>query len=257
MFADLTPLYPLLAPFLLVLFRVIGLFIFVPVFSNSAIPANIKVLLALAITLCVWNVVPHSTATPDTLVGLVVAVAGEMSVGLLIGLLVGGVFAGIQLGAHLISQQMGLALANIYDPSFEDQSTAIEQVAFWIALVAFLSMGGHREILNAVVYSYKTVPMGSGGMAPDMMLAAACGSLNAAMYAAMRVAMPGLVAFFIATLTAGLMSRAMPQLNMMTLGVHIHLIVGFFMIMSGMVGWAMVSKTSFQEMFDVLGRLLG
>src|SRR5277367_1777734 len=162
MFADLTPLYPLLAPFLLVLFRVIGLFIFVPVFSNSAIPANIKVLLALAITLCVWNVVPHSTATPDTLVGLVVAVAGEMSVGLLIGLLVGGVFAGIQLGAHLISQQMGLSLANIYDPSFEDQSTAIEQVAFWIALVAFLSMGGHREILNAVVYSYKQVPMGSG-----------------------------------------------------------------------------------------------
>jgi flagellar biosynthetic protein FliR len=257
MFADLTPLYPLAIPFLLVLFRVLGLFIFVPVFSNSAIPTNIKVLLSLAITFCVCNVVPRGAVMPETLVGLVVAVAGEMSVGLLIGLLVGGVFAGIQLGAHLISQQMGLALANIYDPSFEDQSTAIEQVAFWIALVAFLSMGGHREILNAIVYSYKAVPMGSGGMAPDIMLKAACGSLDSAMHAAMRVAMPGLVAFFIATLTAGLMSRAMPQLNMMTLGVHIHLIVGFFMIMSGMVGWAMVSTMSFQGMFDVLGKLLG
>ena len=257
MFVDLTPLYPLLVPFLLVLFRVLGLFVFVPVFSNAAIPTNIKVLLSLAITLCVWNSVPHTTATPNTLAGLVVAVAGEMSVGLIIGMLVGGVFTGVQLGAHFISQQMGLSMANIYDPSFEDQSTVIEQVGFWIALVAFLSMGGHREILNSIIYSYRVVPMGGGGMSPDMMLAAACGSLDTAMHAAVRVAMPGLVAFFIATLTAGLMSRAMPQMNMMTLGVHINLIVGFFMVMSGMAGWAMVSKASFRAMFDVLGKLLG
>jgi flagellar biosynthesis protein FliR len=118
-------------------------------------------------------------------------------------------------------------------------------------------MGGHREILNAVVYSYHAVPMGGGGLSPDMMLAAVCGSLDTAMHAAVRVAMPGLVAFFIATLTAGLMSRAMPQMNMMTLGVHINLLVGFFMVMSGMVGWALVSKASFRVMFDVLGKMLG
>ncbi len=257
MFTDLTPLYPLLFPFLLVLFRVLGLFVFVPVFSNSAIPTNIKVLLALAITFCVWNVVPHMTNTPDTLIGLTVAIIGEMSVGLLIGMLVAAVFAGVQLGAHLISQQMGLGLANVYDPSFEDQSTVIEQVAFWIALVAFLSMGGHREILNAIVYSYRAIPMGNGGISSDMVLAAICGSMETAMHAAMRVAMPGLVAFFIATLTAGLMSRAMPQMNMMTVGVHINLIIGFFMVMSGMVGWAMVSKASFHAMFELLGHLLG
>jgi flagellar biosynthetic protein FliR len=257
MFADFTPLYPLLFPFLMVLFRVLGLFVFVPVFSNAAIPGNIKVLLSLAITFCVWNTVPHTTASPETLIGLVIAIIGEMSVGLMIGMLVAGVFAGVQLGGHLVSQQMGLSMANIYDPSFEDQSTVIEQVGFWIALVAFLYMGGHREILNAIVYSYRTVPMGNGGMSPDMMLAAVCGSLDTAMHAAMRVAMPALVAFFIATLTAGLMSRAMPQMNMMTIGVHINLIVGFFMVMAGMVGWAMVSKASFQSMFDLLGKLLG
>ena len=257
MFTDLTPLYPLLFPFLLVLFRVLGLFVFVPVFSNTAIPMNIKVLLALAIAFCVWNVVPHMTKTPDTLIGLTVAVIGEMSVGLLIGMLVAAVFAGVQLGAHLVSQQMGLGLANVYDPSFEDQSTVIEQVAFWIALVAFFSMGGHREILNAVVYSYRAIPMGNSGISSDMMLAAVCGSMDTAMHAAMRVAMPALVAFFIATLTAGLMSRAMPQMNMMTIGVHINLLVGFFMVMSGMVGWAMVSKASFRAMFQLLGHLLG
>jgi flagellar biosynthetic protein FliR len=261
MFTNLIPLYPLIAPFLLVLFRVIGLFIFVPVFSNSAIPGNVKVIFSLAITLCVWNVVPKCPEVPATLIGLVLAVAGEMTVGLVIGMMVGCVFAGIQLGAHLISQQMGLSLSAIYDPSFEGQSTVIEQIAFWIALVTFFAIGGHRELINAVVYSYQRVPMagglGSGGISPAMMLEMGCRSIQAAFHAGTRVAMPALVAFFISTLTGGLMSRSMPQMNLMTLNVHINLIVGFFMVMAGMAGWALVSKESFHDMFVLMARVLG
>ena len=134
MFSDLMPFYPLLIPFLLVAFRVLGIFVFVPFFSNLALPGNVKVLLSLAITVCIWNVVPKPTALPLDLIHAVVAVAIELSVGLMIGLMVAMVFMGIQLGAHMISQQMGLSMATIYDPMFEDQSTVIEQAAFWVAL---------------------------------------------------------------------------------------------------------------------------
>jgi flagellar biosynthesis protein FliR len=260
MFADLTPFYPLVVPFLLVLFRLLGIFAFVPYFSNTAIPGNVKVLLGLAITVCVWNVVPGvrtaALASAQTLPGLVVAIAGEMTVGLLIGLLLAVIFGGIQMGAHLISQQMGLSLATIYDPAFEDQSTVIEQIAFWIALVAFLTMGGHREVLSAVVYSYQKVPLGGGGLSPRVMLETTLGSMDASFHAATRVAMPALVAFFIATLTAGLMARSMPQMNLMTVGIAVHLMVGFVMVAVGLTGWAVVSKTSLFEMFRALGRVL-
>lgn len=259
MFSDLLIFYPWLFPFLMVLFRLLGLIAFVPFFSNSSIPGNVKILLALAITFCVWNVVPHVTgsAVPNTLAGLGIAVAGEMSVGLLMGLLLGCVFGGVQLGAHLVSQQMGLSMATIYDPSFEDQTTVMEQIAFWLALVAFLGMGGHREMVNAVLYSYKSVPMASGGMDMKDVVATACGAIDASFHAAARIAMPALVAFFVATLTAGLMSRAMPQMNMMTIGVHLNLLVGFSMVMLGLAGWALVAENSFHQMWQVLGRLFG
>jgi flagellar biosynthesis protein FliR len=255
MFSDLAPLYPVLAPFLLVLFRVLGLFVAAPLFNNPAIPGQVRALLGMALAFCVWNVVPHSNNIPDNLLGLAAAIAGEMSVGLLIGLMLATVFAGIEMGAHLISQQMGLSLATIYDPAFEDQSTIIEQVAFWIGLVAFLAMGGHREIINAVVYSYQSVPMASGGMSPEAMLSALTGSLDASFHAAIRIAMPALVTFFIATLTGGLMSRSMPQMNLMTMGISINLIVGFVMVGSGLAGWALVSQQSFQNLFSALGRI--
>src|SRR3989442_1597501 len=92
MFTDLLPIYPLLVPFLLVLFRLMGVFAFVPFFSNSNIPGNVKVLLGLAMTFCIWNIVPQVRQTaslPETLPALVTAIAGEMSIGLLIGMLLG------------------------------------------------------------------------------------------------------------------------------------------------------------------------
>jgi flagellar biosynthetic protein FliR len=261
MFADLLPLYPLLLPFLLVLFRLVGIFTFVPFFSNSSLPANLRVLLGLAITFCVWNVIPTAQKSPEhlpsTLPALIVAVAGEMSVGLLMGLLLAAVFAGIQLGAHMISQQMGLSLATLYDPSFEDQSTVVEQIAFWIALVAFLSIGGHREVINAVVYSYKSVPLGSGGIKPEILTSTLLGAMDSSFHAATRIAMPALVAFFVATLVGGLMSRSMPQLNLMSLGITINILVGMVMIMTGLVGWAMVSRDSFLNLFERIGNLFG
>src|SRR5215216_6036124 len=101
MFADLSPLFPLMGPFLLVAFRILGIFAFVPFLSNSSIPGNVKVLLGVAITFCIWSTLPRIVlpASCETLPGFVVAVAGEMSIGLLIGLLLGAVFAGIQLGS--------------------------------------------------------------------------------------------------------------------------------------------------------------
>jgi flagellar biosynthesis protein FliR len=256
---DLTPIYPLVVPFLLVLFRLMGIFTFVPFFSNSSVPANVRVLLGLAITLCVWNVVPTLQKSPDqlpaNLPALIIAIAGEMSIGLLIGLLIASLFAGIQLGAHMISQQMGLSMATLYDPSFEDQSTVIEQIAFWIAFVAFLSMGGHRQVINAVVYSYRTVPLGSGGLSPEVMASTLLGAMQTSFHAATRVAMPALVAFFVATLTGGLMSRSMPQLNLMSIGITLNLLVGMAMILLGLAGWALVSQESFHRMFQIIDNL--
>ncbi|HVX86555.1 MAG TPA: flagellar biosynthetic protein FliR [Phycisphaerae bacterium] len=259
MFDSLTPLLPLALPFLLVLFRVLGIFAFVPFFNNSSIPMNVKVLLSLAITFCLWNIVPATDlhTLPDTLISIVTAIIGEMSVGLLIGMLVGAAFAGIQLGAHLVSQQMGLSMATLYDPSFEDQSTVIEQVAFWLALVIFLAMGGHRQVVEALIYSFHVVPLGSGGIAPDALLNVTLGAMQAAFHASTRVAMPALVAFFIATLTGGLLSRSMPQMNLMSFGITVNLIVGFIMIMVGLAGWAIVSQTTFQNLFDTIARFLG
>lgn len=248
-------LLPLIVPFLLVLFRIMGLFVFVPVFSNAAIPANIRVLLAVALSCCLWHSVPSRTI-PLTLIDLTVAVACEMGVGLLLGLATLLVFTGAQLGTHMISQQMGLAMAAVYDPMFEQQSTVIEQLAFWLNLVVFLTIGGHRELIHALMYSYHTVPMGQSPP-PELMLQYTLASLQMTYHVAVQVAAPGLVAFFISTLVMGFVAKTMPQINLMTIGLPANLMVGFIMLMTGLAAWATVAHRSWTDMFVSLRQVLG
>jgi flagellar biosynthetic protein FliR len=248
-------LFPLIVPFVLVLFRVVGLFSFVPVFSNASIPGNIKILLSIAITFCIWNVVPRHVI-PARLIDLALAAVCEAGVGLMIGLVTSMVFNGVQLGAHMISQQMGLSMATVYDPMFEDQTTVIEQTAFWLTVVVFFAAGGHRELINAVVYSYQTVPMGQSP-APELMLSSTLAGLQMAFHVAVRIACPGLVAFFLSTLTMGFVARTMPQINLMTIGLPGNLLIGFLMIMTGLAAWAAVAGQAWSDMFIELRRMLG
>ena len=256
MFENLLPLYPLLIPFLLVLFRVVGLFIFVPGLNNAAIPGNVKILLALVITVCIWPVVPKTATLPEGWIGLIIAVIGEMSVGLLMGVMVSLVFSGVQMGAHMLSQQMGLSLAAVYDPGFEEQSTVIEQFGFWLALSVFFAIGGHRELIAGLVHSYQMVPMGRGGDV-QAMLDVAVGCMESSVHLAARVGAPALVAFLLATLSTGFIARSMPQMNLMSIGLTLNLLVGFGMIMVGLASWAVVTNRAWLGLFESMGRVFG
>lgn len=244
----------MIVPFLLALFRVAGLFAFVPVFANNAIPKNVKALLAVAVTVCLWPSIPKATVLPDNLVGLTLAVAGEMSVGLVMGLLVTMVFMGMQMGAHILTQQMGLAMGAVYDPMFDEQSTVIEQLAFWLTLVVFFAIGGQRELINALVYSYNAVPMGK---AVDFTVAAEVlvGSVDSALRLATRVGVPALVVFFLSTVSLGFVSKSMPQMHLMSMGIIANLLVGMGMILLGMMGWAMLAQGAWEQVFRVMGRM--
>lgn len=254
-FADLLPLYPLVVPFALVLFRVVGLFTFVPVFANASIPGNVKVLLGLAVTVCIWNVIP----IPKIQLGLVpilLGVIGELSVGMLIGILTNLIFTGIQTGAHLISQQMGLSMAAVYDPMFDQQSTVVEQLAFWLTLMIFFGMGGERVLINTLVASFTSVPLGQG-LDPAIMLQSTIAALTTAFMLAAKVGAPALVVFMLATLVSGFVGRSMPQVNIMSIGLGLNLLIGMVMIMLGLAGWAAVSTKAWQGFFDTLGHLFG
>ena len=105
---------------LLVIFRLGGLMIYGPVFGAPVIPVRIKALLSVVMGLAIFPVVMERLpVTPPSLdlFTLVPLIVGELLIGLIIGFVSALPLVGVQMGGLLMSQQMGLGFARIFNPS--------------------------------------------------------------------------------------------------------------------------------------------
>ncbi|MHC4067154.1 MAG: flagellar biosynthetic protein FliR [Planctomycetota bacterium] len=214
---SLANVYLLLPGFALVLFRIAGLFLIAPLFASNAVPARLKVGLALTIAAVVFPLVAPTLPSDITLGAALVGVVGEMLIGLIIGLGVNLVIVGVQMAGMLIGQQAGIALASVVDPTHGESTTVVSQVYMITTMLIFLGLGGHRMLIAALLDTFSVVPvLGCGvGESTGVLLA---DLLSAAFILAIKLFSPVLIALMLTTLTLAFVSRTMPQLNILSVG---------------------------------------
>ncbi len=214
----------LLPAFVLVLFRVTGLLVTAPMLSSLAVPARIKVCLAMAICTVVFPLVLPTVPADITFADAVVGIAGELIIGVAMGTCLNLLFMGAQLAGLMIGRQAGMALARVFDPLFRTQSSIIGQVYFFYALMIFLAIGGHRALIRALLDSFATVPVLS--LPCFESIVDLCASMaQSGFVLGVRLAGPTLTALFLATLALGFINRTVPQLNILMVGFSIRVAV--------------------------------
>ncbi|MBN1436455.1 MAG: flagellar biosynthetic protein FliR [Sedimentisphaerales bacterium] len=230
-----------LPSFALVLFRIGGLMVAAPILGAVSIPPRIRVMLALVLAFLVFPLVPPLVMGPSNLIMLVVGVAGEMLIGITMGFILSLVFLGIKIGAELISQQMGLSLAQIVDPFTQDNSNVLGEFYSLLATIIYLLIDGHLVLISTVLATFRTIPlMGaihaiSQEVAPTNgapLVSFFCTTLISAFTLGIRIAGPALIAVFLATLALGFVSRTMPQLNILAAGFPIRITLAFVVLIA-------------------------
>lgn len=235
---QLEAIYEHIPPALLVVFRIGGLMIFGPVFGSAVIPVRIKVALAFFVGLAIYPLLSREHFAGTELVldvwmlGPIVAM--EFMVGLVIGYAASLPMVAMQTGGLIMGQQMGLGFAMFYNPAVDDEADIVGQVLFFMALAGFLLIGGHEAMLLAVLHSFEHIPL-AGFTAEVSMVTLLTGMLLAAFELALRVAAPLLALIFLQSLAMGYISKTVPQLNILSLGFPIRILVGFFIVAVGLV----------------------
>ena len=226
---------PHVAPFMLVLARLGGLFVFTPILSSPTMPVRAKALLLVILTVATYATIPGEQQVPVALdvFSLGVAVFGEMLIGVVIGLVAMVPVVSAQMGGLVIGQQMGIAIANIYDPSVESESTIVGQMLLYAAMAAYVALGGLEVTLGSLVATFGHVPVGGawavmhagGGVASagDVFV----GMLASGFGLAMRIAAPVLAILFLETAAMAFVMKTMPQLNILSVGFAIKIVAGF------------------------------
>jgi len=146
--------------FLLVLARVSGVFIFVPMPGFAGGPEPVKILFSLALTIALYPVWPVLHATPE--IGLLVGwLVIEAAMGLTIGLLVGFLAEAFGLFGQMVSLHSGHSFASTIDPTTQADSGLIVVLAQSVAGLLFFTLGLHREVIRIFCRSLETHPPGS------------------------------------------------------------------------------------------------
>jgi flagellar biosynthetic protein FliR len=216
--------------FVLVLTRVSGIVIMAPVFGGSEIPMQVRALLAFSISLLImpsqWFL---EIEEPGTLSGFAVLIVGELIIGLFIGLGVNIFFSGISLAGELIGQLGGLSAAAIFDPISGDQSPLLSRMLSYLALTVFAAIGGLSTMIAALLDTFQTLPLTKWTMSAsgenshfELLACALIHILSISFNLSLRVAAPVMISVLVALLVMGLLSKTLPQLNLMSVGFGIN-----------------------------------
>jgi flagellar biosynthetic protein FliR len=197
-----------------------------PFFGAASVPVTARVCAAwaLAIFVAVW--LPQVAAPPAlfSVAGLL-AVAGEVAVGLALGFVLQIAFAAPTLAAELIGGAMGMSMAVSADPESGGQTTAFGQYFTIVLVLIFLSVGAHLHWIALLVDSYRTFPPGETWLGADRFELVA--SFAGAMFeTAVRIALPVTLVLLLVQVLTGVLSRSAPSLNLFALGLPAGVLAG-------------------------------
>ena len=204
--------------FALILMRVSGVVVVAPVFGTPEVPAQVRALLAVALAAVVtpgqWHV---AVDYPVSVVNLLVFAGAELAVGVCLGLGVVILLSGVHLAGQIIGRTSGLMMADIFDPTSGESTSVFGHLLHMLALAVFLLIGGHRILLAGLLDTFAALPPGAANL-PLGVGHALVVLLTQSFALGIRVAAPVVAAVLLSTLILGLISRTMPQLNILAVG---------------------------------------
>jgi flagellar biosynthetic protein FliR len=214
----------------------IGAFVMVmPVIGSSFVPATVRLLLGMVLTMVMTPVLPDYSA-PDilSLAGLI-TVFQEVAIGVAMGFAVQLVFDAITLGGQVIAMSMGLGFAVFLDRTRGVNIPVLGQLFLMLGMLIFLSMDGHLALIELVAESFHLLPISSGGLSRAAVLAIIAWS-SQLFVVALKIALPAIAALIVVNLSFGVMSRAAPTLNLFAVGFPVAMLLGFVVIFLNMAG---------------------
>ncbi len=217
MYLEMTQMWDLMAQFLVPFMRVAAVFTVAPVLGSSAIPMYLR--LAMAIPIAAWvgsllpPVVDLIALDPLSLSGFLF-IAGQLIIGIAIGFALRLVFSVLEIGGQIVSMQMGLGFAEMNDPQSGARVPALGHLYNITATLVFLSLDGHLHLVQLIVDSFTLLPIDQGSIKP-----LAAKELvdwgNTMFRSAVMLALPAMASLLSVNLAMGVMTRAVPQFNMM------------------------------------------
>lgn len=220
------PLYFLIAV------RVFAMILTVPLLSTSAVSRVAKIALAgyTAYLILphasydVWNVDPYS-------LDYLMLIIGEGLIGVITGFYVSMLFAAFSSAGQFFTYQMGFGASEVYDALSQVENPLMGQYLNLLAMLLFLKVDGFQKLfISGVTHSFGSLNCFVLLSAKDSFVKFLVSGLSRLFFDAMMIALPIIGTLFLISVSTGLLSKAAPQMNLLSEGLPITILCAFFLL---------------------------
>ena len=240
--------------FLLIAVRAFAMVQTAPILSSDAVPQTARIALA---GLAAFAVLPTADIymaanSPNGIVTLpggtlsdlryetfslrfMMLLIGEGIIGIIIGFYMTVIFAAFSTAGQFFSLQMGFGASETFDPVAQIENPLMGQYFNLVSMLIFVTIGGfHQLFLGGFwrsVQSLNVIAMIDGR---EHLVGMFASGLSRLFLDAFVISLPILGTLFLTSLTTGLISKAAPQVNILSEGFPISITAAFFLIFASL-----------------------
>ncbi|MCS7315915.1 MAG: flagellar biosynthetic protein FliR [Bryobacterales bacterium] len=215
--------------FLLVLARVGGALVFVPLPGIRHGPALARLVLAGSLALALFPAWPAAPQDAREAGRLALWIVSEAAFGVTVGLAVAFLNEIFLVAAAIFGLPAGYSYAATIDPATEADSAVLLVLAQFLAGLLFFALGLHLEVMRIFARSFEAWPPGSFLLEP--VCARRVIGLGAGMFSmGLRLAMPVVGLLLLADATLALLGRIHSQLQLLMLAFPVKMLAALAML---------------------------
>jgi flagellar biosynthesis protein FliR len=223
---------------------------------SATVRAGLAVLLAALASPVLVASAGAAALAQASVVHLALAFAREVLVGFCLGFVASAAFRAAEIAGRLGDTLRGANVAEILVPTAEERSSPLGVLYLLLATLVFLQIGGVPRLADALLDSYRVLPVGGGLQAGSVHRAAALVTIASVRLIASGVALaaPVIVALWLTDLALGLVARAAPQVPVYFVGLPLKGLLAIGLVLVSVGTLEAVLAGDLGNWFRLLGR---
>jgi flagellar biosynthetic protein FliR len=200
---------------MLVFLRASAFLLVLPFFTMANFPVTMRVAVGAIVALLLAPILPAFPLDKLDFISVLGVMAQEVSIGLLLGFVSRMIFYAVDIAGSIISTEMGLNLASIFDPTTQQSSQIAGTILSLLATVVMLTLNLHHWLLLGFERTYVVLPIG-GAHLNNALFENVVAQTSRVFMVALQISAPVIAVSFVITLIFAVLSRAVPEMNVFT-----------------------------------------
>lgn len=235
--------------FLMILVRVASFVFIAPFFGMNNTPNRVKIGFSVFLAMILYQtILPKEMLEYSGVIEFAIIVLREGITGLLIGFAANICNSIIVFSGKVIDMEIGLAMANLYDPTTKTQSGLTGTMYNYFIMLLLVVTDMHHYILRALVDTYQVIPVNGAAFDWNHLMASMTMYITDLMVIGFRIILPIFATSMILNCILGIMAKVAPQMNMFAVGMQLKILLGLSIMFVTIILLPDIANFIFREM---------